>query len=91
MVLDRWSVHRAAARQILVSGYTDISFEWLPAYAPELNPVEARWGHTKFGDLANFVPDDTSHLEQAVHSSLTKQSQKPHLKASYFKTAQLRI
>lgn len=91
MVLDRWSVHRAAARQILASGTKDIVFEWLPAYAPELNPVEARWGQTKFGDLANFVPDDTPHLEQAVHTSLTKQSHNAHLKASYFKTAQLRI
>ena len=51
----------------------NIDIEWPPAYAPELNPVEPRWGHTKHGDLANFVPDDTLHLKRNVHSSLRKQ------------------
>ena len=32
--------------------------EWLPAYAPDLNPVEAMWSCTKYGDLANYTPDD---------------------------------
>jgi transposase len=42
----------------------NVEFEWLPAYAPELNPVEARWSNTKYSDLANFVPDDTPHLKR---------------------------
>ena len=45
IVWDRWSAHRAAAKQILASRLKQIDFEWLPAYAPELNPVEARWSH----------------------------------------------
>jgi transposase len=42
IVLDRWSVHPAAGKNILGSKLKKIEFEWLPAYAPELNPVEAR-------------------------------------------------
>lgn len=91
IVLDRWSVHRAAAKQILASRLKKIDFEWLPAYAPELNPVEARWSHTKFGDLANFVPDDTPELKRAVRKSLKKQTTDHQLKTSFFKTAKLRI
>lgn len=91
IVLDRWSVHRAAAKQILLSRLKNIDFEWLPAYAPELNPVEPRWSHTKYGDLANFVPDDTPELKRAVHKSLKNQATDHQLKSSFFKTAQLKI
>ena len=31
----------------------------LPAYAPELNPVEQVWNHTK-GHLANFTTTSTT-------------------------------
>ena len=48
----------------------------LPAYAPELNPVEQCWNHTKYADLANFIPDDLDHLQQAVEASITEQSRR---------------
>lgn len=91
IVLDRWSVHRAAAKRISASRLKNIEFEWLPAYAPELNPVEARWSHTKYGDLANFVPDDTPQLKRAVRKSLKHQATDHQLKSSFFKTTKLRI
>ena len=40
--------------------------ERLPAYAPELNPVEAVWSWVKFGKLANFVPADVGELDDWV-------------------------
>jgi len=89
--LDRWSAHRSAARRIKASAVPGIQFEWLPAYAPELNPVEARWSHVKYADLSNFVPDDVSHLRRNVSSSLIKHSQGHQLKQSFFKTAKLRL
>lgn len=88
---DRWQVHRSAAKRIAESRLRNIEFEWLPAYAPELNPVEPRWSHTKYSDLANFVPDDTSQLKRTVRSSLKKQRTNPQLKASFFKAAQLKL
>ena len=89
--LDRWSVHRSAAKQVAASRLKHIEFEWLPAYAPELNPTEALWSHTKYADLANFVPDDVRHLKRSVRSSLKRQAQSHSLKESYFKTAQLKL
>lgn len=87
---DRWSVHRAAAKRIKASRTESIDFEWLPAYSPELNPVEARWSHVKFGKLANFVPDDVNHLKRKARSTLKQQTEK-ELKQSFFKTAKLRL
>lgn len=91
VVWDRWSVHRAAAQRIAAAGCKRIQWEWLPAYAPELNPVEAMWSHAKYADLVNYVPDDVDHLDVAVRDSLSDQSQNQQLKRSYFKTAQLRL
>jgi transposase len=91
VILDRWAVHRAAAKQILASRLKKIEFEWLPAYAPELNPVEALWSHTKYGELANFVPADTPQLQRSVRKSLKSQASDHGLKNSFFQTAKLRI
>lgn len=88
---DRWSVHRAAAKGVAASRVKHVDFEWLPPYAPELNPVEARWSHTKYGELANFVPDDVRQLKRAVVSSFKKQQPRHPLKQSFFKTARLRL
>jgi transposase len=88
---DRWQVHRSAAKRIAQSRLQNIDFEWLPAYAPELNPVEPRWSHTKYSDLANFVPTDALHLKRNVSSSLKKQLTNHQLKVSFFKSAQLRL
>ena len=88
---DRWPVHRSAAKHLAASRLTAIDIEWLPAYAPELNPVEPRWSHTKFGTLANFVPRDTRHLKRSVRSELKNQSLNHRLKKSFFQSAQLTL
>jgi transposase len=68
LVWDRLNVHRSAAKRLCRNrGYI---VEWLPAYAPDLNPVENVWRQTKYADLANFVPDDVIHLEAEVATSL---------------------
>jgi transposase len=91
VVWDRWNVHRSAAKHIAQKRWKGVSFELLPAYAPELNPVEAMWSHAKYAKLANYVPDDADALDAAVRNSLSLQSRNQQLKRSYFKTAQLRL
>jgi len=90
-VLGRWQVPRTAATRSASRRLENIHLEWLPAYAPELNPVEPRWSHTKFGKLANFVPDDTRPLKRSVRSELKSQSPSHPLKKSLFKTAHLSL
>jgi transposase len=82
---DRLQVHRPAKKKIAATRMRDIDFEWLPAYCPKLNPVEARWSNTKYADLANFVPDHTSHLKRTVRSALQEHQSNHHLKHSSFK------
>lgn len=87
LIWDRWSVHRAAAKRLAHCSWLQI--EWLPAYAPELNPVEAMWNHTKYADLANFIPQDAQHLRESICNSLQHQRADSYLKHSFFRYAQL--
>jgi hypothetical protein len=45
-----------------------LTVERLPAYAPELNPVEFLWANLKDGELANFAGDTVAEVaDQAQH------------------------
>jgi len=89
LVWDRWSVHRAAAAYFEEHHPDWFQFEWLPPYAPELNPVEQCWNHTKYSDLPNFIPDDLDDLESAVCGSMTEQQEDQALLRSFFAYAKL--
>ena len=91
LVMDRWSVHKAAIRRLQNSGATWLTVELLPAYAPELNPTEAVWDHTKYSDLANFIADDLDDLHEAITNSLTEQAHDFYLKHAYFASAHLSL
>ena len=87
VVMDRWSVHRKAAKAL--AGDRRFWIEWLPPYAPELNPVEYVWDHTKYADLANYIPDDLLDLELALDGSMAQTRQHPDLLRSFFHQADL--
>jgi hypothetical protein len=89
LIWDRSSVHRSAAAYFEKHHPDWFQFEWLPAYAPELNPVEQCWNHTKYADLSNFIPDNVGHLHDAVSGSIQDQQQNQPLLRSFFQTARL--
>lgn len=94
VVLDRLNVHRAAVRRWLASrrpGAPKASAEWLPSYAPELNPAEQLWNNGKRTDLANLAPTDRDDLRHHVRRSLIRQRCSPNLLASAFDHAGLRL
>jgi transposase len=90
LILDRWVVHRSRVVQNYLDRHrTWITVEWLPAYAPDLNPAEQVWNHAKYSDLANFIPKDCDDLHQHVNASLADQRGNSGLMRSFFKTADL--
>lgn len=91
LVWDRSSVHRCAARYFERHHPSWFQFEWLPSYAPDLNPVEQCWNHAKYCDLANFVPHDLDDLEEQVACSITDQSQNQRLLEGFLGYTQLAL
>jgi len=91
LILDRWSVHRAAVRQLLQRPSRRLQVEWLPSHAPELNPVEQVWNHAKYTDLPNHAPEDIDELERLVHGSIAETRGQSQLLRSFFRTAKLKL
>lgn len=91
VVLDRHSAHRKAVRLLQARHPDWFEVAWLPAYAPELNPVEMVWNHTKYSDLVNFLPEDVHDLKRAVVTSIENTRGEAHLIRSFFRYARLEL
>jgi hypothetical protein len=49
-----------------------LTVERLPAYAPELNPVEYLWANLKGGELANFTGDTLAEVADQAHQGIQR-------------------
>ena len=56
-----------------------LTLERLPAYAPDLNPVEFVWSWLKYGQLANYVPDGVAELDDEILDCLIRLKCDPDL------------
>lgn len=56
-----------------------LRLERLPAYCPDLNPVEAVWSWLKWGRLANYVPDALRDLDDWAIEYLIELKHNPRL------------
>lgn len=88
IIWDRLPGHRAAAKVLEGPG---VRIEFLPAYAPELNPVEWVWSQAKYAEMANWVPEDTDELEERYHDTLADFNQQQSLLRSFFAVAKLTL
>jgi transposase len=91
IVWDRSPIHRRAAVGELVEtvGADGLALEMLPAYAPDLNPVEWLWGHLKRVEMKNLVCLDLEELHEELHLALGRIRGKPRLIPAFFDGAGL--
>jgi transposase len=89
---DGSPIHRRAAVKELVTAAGDaIHREPLPAYAPDLNPVEGLWRHLKEVAMRNLTCLDLEQLHREWHLALGRVRQKPRLFRSFFEGAGLEL
>ncbi len=73
LVWDRLPAHIKRSTQDWIAGQRHwVELEWLPPYAPELNPVESLWAHLDATHLANFAPDDLAELKAQVRRGVRR-------------------
>ena len=60
-----------------LNGHIEISF--LPAYAPDLNPVEYLWAWLKRHALANYCPNDLTELQFNARNRLKSAQKRPSI------------
>ena len=90
IIWDGLPVHRSRrVREFVAAQRGQIHVESLPAYAPELNPVEYIWGYCKQHELPNLCPKDLAQLSRAARKALGLMRRRPSLVESFWKQAEL--
>jgi transposase len=85
---DRGNIHdRSKVVRAYLAGHPEVVTEKLPSYAPETNPDEMVWQHTKHGRLANFAPDDTAELRAVLVEEFGRIHGKPELLSAFIRHA----
>lgn len=79
VVWDGGPNHRGPLIREFLRRNKRLTLERLPAYAPDLNPVESVWSWLKYGQLANFVPDGIPELDGEVVDRLVELKCEPGL------------
>lgn len=86
LIWDRLAAHIGEpAKGWLARNRHRIRAELLPAYAPELNPVELIWGHAKCTSLANFAPLEFHELAMQAQLSVLEIGADPALLRSFLR------
>lgn len=90
IVWDGLRVHHSrAVRAFAASQEGRIELQFLPAYAPELNPTEYIWGHLKQHEIPNFCPRDLSQLSHTAIRCLRRMRRRPALVTAFWRQAGL--
>jgi hypothetical protein len=66
-----------------------IWLEFLPAYAPELNPVEYLWSHWKQHELPNFCSQNFGQLSHYARKALHRMRKRTSLVIAFLHQAEL--
>lgn len=75
VVLDNASFHRSAAVQAVVALFGErLRLFFLPAYSPELNPIERYWRHLKSQVLGNRMCTDKALATARIHQQFALQN-----------------
>jgi transposase len=90
VIWDGLPAHRSRLVQGWAAGQRGrLELERLPAYAPELNPVEYIWGYWKQHELPNFCPKNFAELSYQARRALRRMRRRPSLIRSFWRQAQL--
>jgi hypothetical protein len=92
LVWDGLPSHRSR----LMSAYLQDQNKWLsvvqlPAYAPDLNPVESLWANIQAKELANLCTDDLGGMVDGVRDGFSRVHSQRTLYHSFLKHAGLSI
>ncbi|GAA3082315.1 hypothetical protein GCM10020000_80370 [Streptomyces olivoverticillatus] len=79
LVWDNLGIHLCRSMREFIHGQDWLTVYQLPAYAPELNPVEGIWSLLRCGFTANVAFASPDHLIRAVRHGLRKIQYRPTL------------
>lgn len=73
LIWDHLPAHRSRDMNAFLLDQRDwLQIEWLPGYAPDLNPTEGVWNNIKGREMANLCPDLMVEATQAFRRGLRR-------------------
>ena len=91
VIWDRLNGHRGKDVRGWVERHRRFQLHFLPAYAPELNPVEALWAWLKGTRLANAGREDLAQLAPAIRSGVRSARRRCGLLKSFLRRSDLSL
>jgi transposase len=92
VIWDGLKAHRSRLVRRFVESLGDrIVLDFLPPYAPELNPVEYIWGYLKNREIANLCAANLHEVCDFARHRLKSMQRRPKLIAAFWKQAELPI
>lgn len=91
VVWDHLGSHKGRTLREWLRHCRRIHLEFLPSYAPELNPNEYGWSYLKTGPLANYCPEDVDQLHDRVTVASAAVATEQTLLRSFVKATHLPI
>lgn len=86
LLWDRLPAHRGAKVQAYLERQSSwLSTEYLPPYAPELNPVEYFWSHLSGTDMAHFIGENLDDVRRQAQRGACRVRRKPDLGRAFLK------
>lgn len=89
IIWDGLQAHRSRLVRSYVEDDGEIQLERLPAYAPELNPVEYVWGHLKQHEIANLCARTIEEVKLYARRRLHSMQRRPALVRAFWEQAEL--
>ena len=90
VIWDGAPIHRSVlVKDCVAASQGRITLERLPAYAPELNPVEYMWGHLKTHEIANLIATKAWELSMEATAALRRMRRRPSIIAACYTQAEL--
>jgi hypothetical protein len=94
LLWDGLPAHRSNKMQACIASQRDwLVVERLPAYAPDLNPVEGLWASLKGkgGELANLAVPTLGEVIEQAHRGVARVRGAPHLAYSFLRRTGLSV
>ncbi|GHC78894.1 hypothetical protein GCM10007079_16550 [Nocardiopsis terrae] len=91
LVWDGLSAHWSRAMRAWAAEQDWLTLERLPAYAPELNPVEMLWSAIKTRELANVAGDHLADVADAAERGINRVCEEGRLPWSFLAHTGLEI
>ncbi len=79
LIWDNLQAHRSKLVKRVVDNHRQLEINFLPPYAPDLNPIEGLWCVSKYHRLANYCPQELDELAATAAKTTEQVAQRPDL------------